>query len=175
MEEKALIAAILKGDTQSFGILMNRYTKMCFSIAYRVSEDVEQSEDIVQESFISAYEHLKDFNQDSKFSTWLYRIALNKALAVKKKQKFFESSDDIDASMEESEEELHIENEKKIRFALKVLTEKERIIIDLYYYQEQSIREIASICQITEANVKVIMHRARKKMSDTIQLQAVNL
>lgn len=175
MEESDLIASILRGNSQAFGILMNRYTKLCFSIAYRVCQDAEQAQDIVQDSFISAYENLKDFNQESKFSTWLYRITLNKALAFKKKHKFFETADELEVKSEENDVEIQMENEKKIQEALSLLNDKERIIIDLYYYQEQSIREISIICQVTEANVKVIMHRARKKMSDTIKLHAVNL
>jgi RNA polymerase sigma factor (sigma-70 family) len=175
MEEDAIIASILRGNSQAFGILMNRYTKLCFSIAYRVCQDAEQSQDIVQDSFISAYENLKEFNQESKFSTWLYRITLNKALAYKKKQKFFESADELEMNGEETNLEFQAEDEKKVKQALSVLNEKERLIIDLYYYQDQSIREISVICQITEANVKVIMHRSRKKMSDAILQFAINL
>jgi RNA polymerase sigma-70 factor (ECF subfamily) len=175
MDEGLLIQSILKGNSNAFGILVDQYAKLCFSIAYRISNSAEDAQDIVQDSFISAYENLREFKQDAKFSTWLYRITLNKALAFKKKQSFFEPTDEIHVEDHPVEEELHLDNEKKIKTALKSLNENERLVIDLYYYQEQSIKEISIICALSEANVKVIMHRARKKMNDSINLQPLNL
>lgn len=169
MDEHQLIASIRKGNTHSFGILMDRYTKMCYSIAYRISGDNDEVEDIVQESFIAAYENLKSFKSESKFSTWLYRITLNKALLYKKKQQYFEPAEEINhIDEEDTEEDIHAANEATLKKALSTLGDKERLLIDLYYYQEQSIRDIATICGISEVNAKVMLHRARKKIETAI-------
>lgn len=175
MEEFQLIERIQKGQSELYGILIDRYSKMCFSLAYRVSGDPDNAQDIVQEGLIAAYQHLGEFKKESKFSTWLYRIILNKALASKKKQHFFEEVEQVASADEVEDHELHIKQESAIKLGLAALSDKERLIIDLYYYQDQSIREIASICSITESNVKVMMHRARKKMSETITEKSVNL
>ncbi len=175
MDEIALIESIQRGNTHAFGILVDRYAKMCFSLALRVCQDSEDAEDIVQEGMIAAYQNITGFKKDSKFSTWLYKIVLNKALAAKKKQTFFDSVDNVAKAEEGDDLEMQIKGENQIKVALASLNEKERIIIDLYYFQEQSIREISEICQLTEANVKVLMHRARKKMFEAITPQVLNL
>jgi RNA polymerase sigma-70 factor (ECF subfamily) len=175
MEEIQIIERVRAGHTEEFGRLVDRYSKMCYSIAYRVCQDADEAQDIAQDGLIAAFEHIGRFRLDSKFSTWLYRIVLNKALASKKKSNFFDEVENICVKEQDSEEEFHFQQALDIKKALTILNEKERIIIDLYYYQDQSIKEIAAICDISEVNVKVIMHRARKKMSETIISNSVNL
>ena len=131
--------------------------------------DVDDAQDIVQEAFISAFENLSSFKGESKLSTWLYRIVMNKALAAKNKQRFFEEVDGQPTMSEEYDEDLDAEVVQNAQKALSVLGEKERFIIELFYYQEQSIREISEICMTSEANIKVMLHRSRKKMNDTLR------
>ena len=169
MSDTEIIDSILKGETASFKHLVDRYAKMSFAVAYRIIKDSDESQDVVQESFIAAYENLKNFKGESKFSTWLYRIVTNKALAFKNKQKFFDEVDSHGHLDAEYDEEVDLQNEKLVKKALSVLQDRERFIIELFYYQEQSIKEIGYIMQATEANVKVLLHRARKKMNDNIQ------
>lgn len=168
MSEKELIEKILAGDTNLYSQLVNLYSKMCFSVAYRVIQDAEEAQDIVQESFISAFEYLNTFKGDAKFSTWLYRIVMNKAVAHKNKQKFFDEVDNQSIKEEEYDVDLESSNIANLKKALKILNEKERLVIELFYYQEQSIREVSVICETTEANIKVLLHRARKKMNELL-------
>jgi RNA polymerase sigma-70 factor (ECF subfamily) len=142
---------------------------MSYAVAFRIVKDSDDSHDIVQESFIAAYENLKYFKGESKFSTWLYRIVANKALAMKNKQRYFDEVDEHAELEVDYNEDLDLRNERLIKQALKTLNDKERLIIDLFYYQDQSIKEISHIAQSTEVNIKVILHRARKKMNEYVQ------
>lgn len=168
MSEKEIVESILKGNTTQFSLLVDAYSKMCFSVAYRIVNDIDEAQDIVQESFISAFEHLKGFKGDAKFSTWLYRIVMNKAIAFKNKQKYFVEIENQSIVDEDYDEELEAKTSLDAKKALSVLNEKERLIIELFYYQEQSVKEISHICQTTEVNIKVQLHRARKKMNDVL-------
>ena len=169
MTDQEYISLILKGDSSLFRHLVDRYAKMSFAVAYRIIKDSDDSQDIVQESFIAAFENLKTFKGESKFSTWLYRIVANKALAMKNKQKYFDEVDDQGQQEDEYNDEIDIRNELLVKQALNALNDKERLVIDLFYYQDQSIKEISQIIPSTEVNIKVILHRARKKMNEYVQ------
>jgi RNA polymerase sigma-70 factor (ECF subfamily) len=169
MTDQEYISLILKGDTSLFKHIVDRYARMSFAVAFRIIKDNDDSQDIVQESFIAAYENLKNFKGESKFSTWLYRIVANKALAMKNKQKYFEESDDQGQLDDEYDEEIDLRNDLLVKQALNTLNDKERLVIDLFYTQDQSIKEISQIIQASEVNVKVILHRARKKMNEHVQ------
>ena len=169
MTDLDYISLILKGNTAMFAHLIDRYGKMSFAVAYRIIKDPEDSQDIVQESFIAAFENLNTFKGESKFSTWLYRIVTNKALAHKNKKKYFDEVEDQGQLENDYEEDVDIRNEKLVKDALSKLNDKERFVIDMFYYQDQSIKEISLITQSSEVNVKVILHRARKKMNEHIQ------
>lgn len=169
MTDQEYISLILKGGPSHFRYLVDRYAKMSFAVAFRIIKDSDDSQDIVQESFIAAFENLKTFKGESKFSTWLYRIVANKALAMKNKQKYFDEVEDQGQQDDEYNEEIDLRNENLVKQALNILNDKERMVIDFFYYQDQSIKEISQITQSSEANVKVILHRARKKMNEHVQ------
>lgn len=173
MTESDILNQVKNGDANAYRYFLDKYAQLCFAVAFRITNNSNDAQDIVQDSFIVAYENLNSFKGESKFSTWLYRIVTNKALAFKKKSSYFESTDILDAEDEPmsdlQEKELKLEQLEK---ALKSLNEKERFIIDLFYYQEQSVQDISTICDLSLANTKVILHRARKKMYDFISKQS---
>jgi RNA polymerase sigma-70 factor (ECF subfamily) len=78
-EDGGLVAACQKGDGDAFGLLVQKYQKRAFNIAYRMTGDYEEAADVVQEAFLSAYRSIRSFRGDAKFSTWLYRICVNHA------------------------------------------------------------------------------------------------
>lgn len=175
MQEQLLVSRAIKGDINAFGTLAELYAKMCFSIAYRVVKDYDHANDITQDALIAAFENIQKFKEQSKFSTWLYRIVFNKALSFKNKTTYAVDVTEVPREYLEEEEELHIDEKispKIIKDALDSLNDIERMHIELFYYQEQSIRDISTICNISEVNTKVILHRARKKMK--IYLTNVN-
>jgi RNA polymerase sigma factor (sigma-70 family) len=169
MTDQEYISLILKGDSSLFRHLVDRYAKMSFAVAFRIIKNSEDTQDIVQESFIAAFENLATFKGESKFSTWLYRIVANKALAMKNKQKYFDEVEDQGQLEDEYNEEIDLRNEYALTQALNALNDKERMVVDFFYYQDQSIKDISQITQSSEVNVKVILHRARKKMNEYVQ------
>jgi len=80
-EEKGLILLTQKQDFRAFEKLVGLYENMIYNLAYRVMGNVEDAEDVLQETFFNAYKAIHNFRQESKFSTWLYRIAYNLCLA----------------------------------------------------------------------------------------------
>ncbi|MFT4848755.1 MAG: RNA polymerase sigma factor (sigma-70 family) [Sediminicola sp.] len=170
--DKQLIEQTLKGDTSSFGILVERYQNFVFTIAFRIMKVREEAEEVAQDSFIKAYESLNSFRGESKFSSWLYSIAYRKALDALRKNKKYKASEIIDDITEGEvsgiEDALHYledqERKKAIQDCILKLSEDEATIITLYYFQDQSVREISTITRLSEDNVKVKLYRSRKKL-----------
>ena len=85
--EDSLIDRILAGEQQLYAELVNRYKSYAFTIALKILENKPEAEEAAQDAFIKAFHHLANFNRESKFSTWLYRIAFNTAVSYKRKRK----------------------------------------------------------------------------------------
>lgn len=125
-------------------------------------------EDVVEDSLISAYENLNGFDTSKKFSSWIYRIAHNKAIDYFKKKRI--KSEEIDSRDEILEtrnekliEELEIEKEEKkvVARAIENLELKYREVVLLYYFEEKSYEEISDILHIPVSNVGVLLFRAK--------------
>src|SRR5450432_3809455 len=86
-DETTLVAQSRQGDTGAFGELVRRYEGKIFRLAQHVTQNREDAEDVLQETFLKAYEHLDGFKGDSKFYTWIVRIAVNEALMKLRKRK----------------------------------------------------------------------------------------
>ena len=170
--DQQLIEQTLKGDTASFGKLVERYQDFVFTIAFRIMKVREEAEEVAQDSFIKAYESLKSFRGESKFSSWLYSIAYRKGLDALRKNKKYKASEIIDDITEGEvsgiEDALYYledqERKKAIQDCILKLAADEAAIITLYYFQDQSVREISSITQLSEDNIKVKLFRSRKKL-----------
>lgn len=177
MDEKQLIHKILKGDTSAFGYFVDTYQDMAMTIAFRVCGNKQDAEDIVQNAFVKAFHNLHTFRSDSKFSTWFYRIVYNTAITetratvyntefVDYKQMDTSSYSDFD-TMDQIEE-----NERKaiVNEALDKMPGDEGVLLTLYYLEDNSVKEIAQITGLTDVNIKVKLHRARKRFADTVNL-----
>jgi len=170
------IDRILKGDANAYASLVNKHKNLVFTIAVKILKNREDAEELAQDVFIKAFEVLNTFKKESKFSTWLYRIAFNMAVSKTRKKKLPTvnleteiienfSIDDIVPDMQELSNE---EQKNCIEKALKVLPYEENIIITLFYYDDKSIEEISEITSLTISNVKVKLHRIRKKLYSII-------
>lgn len=171
-DELLWIENVKTGKVQDFGHLVERYAKYSFSVAYNIVKDYDDANDIVQESMMLAYENIQKFNMDSKFSTWLYRIVFNHALRFSKKKKFFGEIDSVSMPEDDDESEELLLNEiqfEQLGKAMESLKETERLMLELYYFQNQSIKEIAMVCSLTESHVKVLLHRTRQKLSQILK------
>ncbi|MDG3583632.1 RNA polymerase sigma factor [Galbibacter pacificus] len=168
---------VLKGDTNAFSYFVDTYQQLAFTIAVRIVKNREEAEDIVQEAFIKCYHSLASFKGDAKFSTWLYKIVYHSTLdRVRKNARQIPSEeiekinynliDDVEDALDILEKK---EREKIIGAAIETLTNEEQTIITLYYYEDLSLKEIATIVGISTGNVKIKLFRARKQLFEILR------
>lgn len=170
LSDNEYIHRIREGDLNSFVYLVRRYQRMIFSLAVKMVGNEADAEDMTQEIFVKVYQSLSQFREDSKFSTWLYRVACNYCFSQlrKKRENVVSLDEEMGVAVEYSDfkEQLEIaEKEERIQCLdeiLKRLPTEELWIVTLYYKEDISVREISQITNLSESNVKVKLHRARK-------------
>jgi len=175
--DQYLIEETLNGDTNAFGDLVDRYQNFAFTIAIRILKVSEEAEEVAQNSFIKAYDSLASFRGESKFSTWLYRIVYHKSLdriKMNKRHRTYELNEEItEGSLDHIENGLEfmlsMERTKIIKNCIAQLPEEDAAIISLYYYEEQSVKEIVKVTDLTEDNIKIKLYRSRKKLFSLLQ------
>ena len=182
--DQHLIKSTLNGDTKAFAQLVDRHQSYVFTLVVRMIKVKEESEEVAQDVFIKAYRSLKDFKGDSKFSTWLYRIAYRAALdhirKNKKRQKTYELLEEITESnvnlVDTPFESIQkVERKEHVKKCIAQLSESDAAVVTLFYFEELSIKEIGTITQLTEDNIKVKLHRSRKKLFELLQsFSAIN-
>jgi RNA polymerase sigma factor (sigma-70 family) len=171
--ENSLIDRILAGEQQLFAELVNRYKSYAFTIALKILENRPEAEEVAQDAFIKAFQNLGTFNRESKFSTWLYRIAFNTAVSYKRKRKgTYQSIENVIVEYGNEGEGMMERNDKKkfISQAMSKLNEADSLAITLFYLQEFSLEEIAEITSMQANTVKVRVHRARQRLADELKL-----
>lgn len=172
-----IINAVLDGDTQQFALLVDRYKAMIFTLAIRMLQNREEAEEAAQDTFIKAYSSLGKFKGQSKFSTWIYRVAYNSCLDRIKKQKRkyntvsinefnYNSIKSLDDTLQDLETE---ERNRTIKACLNQLPHKDAYMLTLFYYEEQSLEEIAKAMALTVNNVKVKLFRSRKRLASILK------
>jgi RNA polymerase sigma factor (sigma-70 family) len=179
LSDQHYINQIILGDTNVFGVLVDRYKEMIFTLALKMIKNREEAEEISQDTFIKIYNSLNKFKGDSKFSTWIYKIAYNTCLDRLKKNKKEENTISIDefsdylvktrdnalSVLEEKERKQTIQN------CLNLLSREENFLLTLYYFDDQNLEEIAKIMDINSNNVKVKLFRTRKKLAVILKKQ----
>ena len=170
--DQLYITKVINGDTNAFAYLVDNYKNMVYSLAFKMTKNREEAEEISQDTFIKAFKNLEKFKGDSKFSTWLYRIGYHAALDSIKKNKNHNSSFEINEITFNQIKSVDtildgIERKERAKImddCLLKLPEDERTLIWMFYYDELSLKEIIEVTEISEANLKVKLHRARKKL-----------
>ena len=183
-EEYALLSAAKRGDSAAFEILCKQSANTVFRVARQMMRNNEDAEDVVQESFQQAFIHLKSFKGDSRFSTWLSRIAINAALMrLRKKHRKWDVSLDESAEIDESSSRLDVEDqglnpeqlyaqkerERILSEAMKELTPGMRKAIELRELGERSTEETARIMGISAAAVKARVFHGRRKLRERLK------
>ena len=175
-EEQAYIERVKKGDSASYAFLVNKYKNMAFTVALKIVNNREDAEDIIQESFLKAYQQIHTFENKSKFSTWLYTIVYRAALNKlhRNKVEFFTIDDEVhqNYAFEETStpaESLEIKDEQRyVKEAIQRLPQIEALLITLYYLNENSLKEIEEITGLNMNNIKIRLFRARKKLEQEL-------
>ncbi|MEJ7693914.1 sigma-70 family RNA polymerase sigma factor [Daejeonella sp.] len=163
------IEKVRSGDREAFRYFLKEYKDMAFSVAMSVVKDEFIAQELVQDSFVKAFNGLASFKKQSKFSTWFYRIVVNEALTRLKKLKREIVSFNADYDNEIADESVleslkHEEQVYLINEALKKLPSNESLALRLFYLQEESIKEVCEITGWSESSTKVLLHRGRKNM-----------
>ncbi|MDR1054648.1 MAG: sigma-70 family RNA polymerase sigma factor [Prevotellaceae bacterium] len=170
--ESILLSRTLHGNTVAFAQLVDMYKAMVFNIIVKILQSREEAEECTQDVFIKVYQSLSSFKSEARFSTWLYRIAFNMAISRirKKRIKTEELNENIYQTVTEDEIYSNFEKwnpeEQRVAIdkAIKTLSPDEAVIITLFYMEEKTVEEVAFITDLTKANVKVKLHRSRKKL-----------
>ena len=166
------IEKVRKKETSAYSFLVEKHKDMVFSIALRILRSREDAEELAQDVFVKAYQSLDTFKGDSKFSTWLYRIVYNAAISKTRKRKI--ETVDLDYNMvdnyttDEIKEDINrLEYDEQKQIVHKVLDRlntDDSMMVSLFYFNENSTEEISEIMGLTQTNVKVKLHRLRKRL-----------
>jgi RNA polymerase sigma-70 factor (ECF subfamily) len=186
--EEQLVAAAKTGRRAPFGELCERHVKKIFRVIHRIMRNREDAEDAVQECFLNAFVHLKDFDGRSQFATWLTRIAINAALMKLRKNRGAREVpiDEPNPSSEpvaqrgfrcdapDPEESCSLRERRRIvKSAISGLRPRARNVVELVHLQEHSIRETAQILGISTGAVKTRMFHAKIALHRMPLLQSV--
>ncbi len=162
--ESEIIRKAARGDTAALTLLIDEYKDIAYNLALSIVKNPEDARDITQDSFLKVLEKIGSFRNDSKFSTWLYRIVYNESVGFLKTAN---RTCPIDCETHDNKPGNDNDHEEKIQElyrAINSLADTERNIIMLFYLAEKSVKEMALITGLSQGNIKVILHRARKKI-----------
>jgi len=179
LSDEALVEKIISDDQELFGEVVKRYQDKLERYIRRLGSSTEQSQDIVQDTFIKTFQNLKSFNSKYKFSSWIYRIAHNEAINLFKKESKYQkfsfsdwlsevlpSSSNVE---EEVTEKLDLEQLKK---KLSKLDLKYKEVLILYYLEDKKYKEISRILKIPTSTVGIRLKRAKKQFKEICQPQS---
>ncbi|MCC9072524.1 sigma-70 family RNA polymerase sigma factor [Flavobacterium sp. F-65] len=179
VNDQHYINQILLGETNMFAVLVDRYKDMIFTLAIKMVKNREIAEEVSQDTFIKIFNSLSKFKGDSKFSTWIYKIAYNTCLDYLKKSKKEEHNVVIDELkghvVQTTVNALSIledqERKRDIQHCLNLLPSEESFLLTLFYFEDQNLNEIGKIMDISANNVKIKLFRSRKKLAVILKEQ----
>ena len=180
-DDHRLIAECLRGDPAAFGVLVRRYQDRLYNTVYRLVDNAEDAQDVVQEAFLNAYQSLGGFKGDSLFFTWLYRIAVNTAISLKRKQRVMvridagrngrhgiEPLDPSDRSRPGHALE-QAEQGRRVQQALSRLSPEHRAVLVLKDLEGQKYEAMAAILQVPIGTIRSRLHRARLELRELLE------
>ncbi|WP_130615108.1 RNA polymerase sigma factor SigW [Cohnella abietis] len=174
--ETRLVRLALRGDQRSFAEIVEMYKDKLYHLAYRMTGNRQEAEDVVQEAFLRVYKNLDRYDENQKFSTWIYRITTNLCIDRLRKRKAIYS---LDAESSDHEgldgyamlpsddrtpetEMLQSETQKIIHEAIATLPVKYKSVMILRYLQDLSLQEISEVLELPVTTVKTRVHRGRE-------------
>jgi len=184
LNDEGVVARVLAGETSVFEIVMRRYNQRLYRVARAILRNDSEAEDVMQDAYVRAYEHLDQLAGRAKFSTWLTRIAVHEALTRQRRGRYQElepmsegdGGDPMDgfASMALNPEEQASNSQIRslLEEAVEKLPDAYRTVFVLRDVEEMSTTDTASVLAITEENVKVRLHRARALLRKSLYARA---
>jgi len=169
VEDKHIVKKVIEGETELFRLLVEKYQHPVYKAVFRIVGNIEDAKDVTQDVFIKAYESLYQYNDQYKFFSWLYRIAINSALLFVKSQKKERSIDNMPIIPELADTTTDKEQWRHlIGQCINQLPDKYKAVIVLKYYTKISYNEIAETLGIPEKKVKSRLFDARKLLKERL-------
>jgi RNA polymerase sigma-70 factor (ECF subfamily) len=172
--DEEVVAQVLRGETEMFEVIMRRHNQRLYRVARSILRNDSRAEDVVQEAYVRAYEHLAQFAGRAKFSTWLTRITVNEALAQFRRGGRYEQcestseekGDRMDAfvspMLNPEQQASKSEMRGLLERSIDALPDPYRAVVIMRDVEEMSTIETAHALDITEESVKTRLHRARR-------------
>ncbi|MBT3385226.1 MAG: sigma-70 family RNA polymerase sigma factor [Prolixibacteraceae bacterium] len=180
MSETEIIRKLQQGNEQAFKELVENYQKLVVNTCFGMVHNIEDAEDIAQEVFIEVFRSIHKFRADSKLSTWLYRMSVNRSLNFirdNKRSKWFQSFEDSVQSKNAVHENLinkntdhpgfELENSQRAKLlheAIDSLPQNQKVAFTLSKYEELSYQEISGVMELSVSSVESLIHRAKKNL-----------
>ena len=170
--EQEAIAQSRTGDHAAFAWIVKEYKHMTFTVAMRVLRHREEAEEVTQDAFVKAYQNLGGYVGGSKFSTWLFSITYRTAISKLRARRAATSDldnvpDTFTASVDTDHGELG-DRRAALEHALGQLSPEDATVVSLFYLHEQTVEEIVTATGLSASNVKVKLHRSRKKLFEIL-------
>ncbi|MDX9881921.1 MAG: RNA polymerase sigma factor [Prolixibacteraceae bacterium] len=183
MDDRQFIEQIKQGNEAAFRQLVEQHQKIVVNTCFSLVHNADDADDLAQEVFIEAFNSAQNFRGESKVSTWLYRIAVNKSLNFirdNKKRKFFKRIEDVffgrnytnsEAGLSSEEPDQNLQEKQKaviLHKAIDSLPENQRIAFTLNKYEDLSYKEISDVMNVSLASVESLIHRAKKNLQEKL-------
>jgi RNA polymerase sigma factor (sigma-70 family) len=177
IDDQYYINLVIGGDRNAFAALVDQYKDMVFTLALKMVKNREEAEEVAQDTFIKVYKSLAKFKGESKFSTWLYKVAYNTCLDRLKKHNREQSVVTIDeytnheiTTISNIFDNIEAKERKRlVQRCLDLLPGEDSFLLTLYYFEEQSVKEISKIIGISTNHVKIRLFRSRKKLTAVLK------
>jgi RNA polymerase sigma-70 factor (ECF subfamily) len=189
LSDEEVVERVLAGDTALYEVVMRRYNTRLYRVARSILRNHGEAEDVMQDAYVRAFQHLGQFRGRAKFSTWLTRIAVNEALARERKARRFEDWDDMNENQQDEigatprksnpeSETASVEMSKILELAIEKLPEGYRTVVMMRDVEDMTTAETAECLSLTEENVKIRLHRAhgmlRKELYQNARISAAD-
>ena len=183
MNEQELIQGLRNADETAFKYLVDTYKDRVFNTAIGIVQNAEDSEDVAQEVFIQVFRSIKDFKEESKLSTWIYRITTTRDLDLLRSRKSKKMFGIIQRLFGEGNEPVHEipdfnhpgvtldrkENAAKLFKAIAQLPENQKIAFTLHKLEDLSYQEVSEVMKTSVAAIESLMHRAKQNLRKILE------
>ena len=164
----------MQGDRSAHYELYKLYSRAMYNTSLRITGNEMDAEDVLQESFVSAFKNLANYRGTASFGSWLKRIVINNAINLVKKRRFdlesVEGKEDAEALLETKEDEADVTYDfQLVKEGINRLPEGYRLVLTLYLIEGYDHKEIAQILGITESTSKSQFNRSKKKLKEIVK------
>jgi RNA polymerase sigma-70 factor (ECF subfamily) len=171
-DDRFLVEQVCQGDLDAFRVIVERYQKYAYQIAFRILRSHHDAEDASQEAFVRVYQSLRNFRHEAKFSTYLYRTVVNLSLNTLRRKSRENTSENSATDAEQRNSGEFAENPKidlidvgdHLQRAIQQLSKRQQAVLVLRHYEGMSTREVSEILKCSEGTVKQQLHRAMGKL-----------